>query len=69
MSGAESADGLRHIPATSYIVFSNVPKLEAINSKLREFNSMLSASHENSSRTLGEADVAPGGRLDTLLAR
>ena len=69
MNGAESARDLRHIPATSYIVYSNVPKLEAINSKLREFNSMLSASPDNRDMTLGEADVAPGGRLDILLAR
>ena len=69
MNGAESAKDLRHVPATSYIVYSSVPKLEAINSKLREFNSMLSASPENRSITLGEADVAPGGRLDMLLAR
>ena len=69
MNGAESAKDLRHVPATSYIVYSSVPKLEAINSKLREFNSMLSASPENRSITLGEADVAPGGRLDILLAR
>ena len=69
MNGAESAKDLRHVPATSYIVYSSVPKLEAITSKLREFNSMLSASTENRSITLGEADVAPGGRLDMLLAR
>ena len=69
MNGAGSAKDLRHIPAASYIVYSSVPKLEAINSKLREFNSMLSASPENRGMTLGEADVAPGGRLDILLAR
>ena len=65
--GADKAP--QHIPATSYIVFSNVPKLEAIRSKLCEFNSMLSALPEKISLTLGEADVAPGGTLDIVLAR
>ena len=69
MNGAESAKSLRNMPATSYIIFRNVPKLEAIKSKLREFNSLLSASPENRSMMLGEADVAPGSRLDMLLAR
>ena len=65
--GADKAP--QHIPATSYLIFGNVPKLEAIRSKLCEFNSMLSASPEKVSLTLGEADVAPGGTLDTVLAR
>lgn len=59
----------QHMPATSYIIFSNLPKLEAIRSKLCEFNSMLSASPEKASLTLGETDVAPGGTLDSVLAR
>ena len=59
----------QHIPATSYIIFSNLPKLEAIRSKLWEFNSMLSALPEKASLTLGETDVAPGGTLDSVLAR
>lgn len=64
-----SRNGVQHIPAASYIIFSNVPKLEAIRTKLCEFNSMLSASAEKVSLTLGEADVAPSGTLDALLAR
>ena len=69
MMGPGSSNSVQHIPAASYIIFSNVPKLEAIRTKLCEFNSMLSASAEKVSLTMGEADVAPGGTLDALLAR
>ena len=69
MMGPGLSDSVQHIPAASYIIFSNFPKLEAIRTRLCEFNSMLSASAEKVSLTLGEADVAPGGTLDALLAR
>ena len=69
MPGRGEGQSLQHIPATTYIIFSNVPKLEAIGTKLREFSSMLSALPDKAALTLGEADVAPGGSLDTLLAR
>lgn len=67
--GQGASPHLQHIPATTYIIFNNIPKLEGIRTKLMEFNSTLSASPEKSGLALGEAEVAPGGSLDTLLAR
>ena len=68
-SGQGASPHLQHIPATTYIIFNNIPKLEGIRTKLVAFNSMLSALPEKCGLALGEAELTPGCSLDTLLAR
>ncbi len=63
------APALTHIPAGVFYIFDSVPKLDAIGGKVREFSSGLSASPDSARLSLSEAEVAPGGVLDTLLAK
>lgn len=60
---------LAHIPAHNFYIFDSAPKLDAIGGKIREFSSGLSASGDTASLALSEAEVAPGGILDTLLGK
>ncbi|CAL8462941.1 g2475 [Coccomyxa elongata] len=67
--GNSRRPALTHIPAGVFYIFDSVPKLDAIGGKVREFSSGLSASPDTASLSLTEAEVAPGGGLDTLLAK
>lgn len=61
--------GLTHIPARNFYIFDTAPKADAIGGKIREFSSGLSASADTADLALSEAEVAPGGVLDTLLSK
>jgi hypothetical protein len=60
---------LAHIPASVFYIFDSAPKLDAIGGKVREFSSGLSASPDTVGLSLTEAEVAPGGALDSLLTK
>ncbi|GIL66282.1 hypothetical protein Vafri_19894 [Volvox africanus] len=53
-----------HIPCHTSLTFDNVPNLEALGRKIREFNSSLSSPQQ-----LSETDLAAGGPLDALLQK
>ncbi len=67
--GNSRRPALTHIPAGVFYIFDSVPKLDAIGGKVRGFSSGLSASPDTASLSLTEPEVAPGGTLDTLLAK
>lgn len=58
-----------HIPAKVFYIFDIAPKLDAVGGKIREFSSGLSAVPDTADLSLTEAEVAPGGSLDALLAK
>ncbi|GLC42085.1 hypothetical protein PLESTB_001066500 [Pleodorina starrii] len=67
--GGSSGAGLpfhspTHIPCHTLLTFDNVPNLEALGRKIREFNSALSSPQQ-----LSEAELASGGPLDSLLQK
>ncbi|PNW78780.1 hypothetical protein CHLRE_09g389912v5 [Chlamydomonas reinhardtii] len=63
-SGALPAHSLTHVPCHTYLTFDNVPNLEALGRKIREFNGALAAPQQ-----LTEPELAPGGALEALLAK
>ncbi|GFR47642.1 hypothetical protein Agub_g9384, partial [Astrephomene gubernaculifera] len=70
-SSSRSAGGLpafipTHVPCHTLLTFDNVPNLEALGRKIREFNSSESVP---APLRLSEQDLATGGPLDTLLQK
>ncbi|GIL93050.1 hypothetical protein Vretifemale_20531 [Volvox reticuliferus] len=68
-SGGQTSSGfpahtLAHIPCHTLLTFDNVPNLEALGRKIREFNAALSSPQQ-----LSETDLAAGGPLDALLQK
>lgn len=59
----------KHLPQTTFVKYDSLPKAAAVATKIREFNAVLAGLPDGAGLALGEAEVAPGGPLDGLIAR
>ena len=69
-AGPSPSRRLAHAPATTYLVYNQVPSREAIRRKVLEFSAALAAAAAaGAAGGLTEAEAAEGGPLDGLLDR
>ena len=66
---ASSSQASAHVPATTMLVFDNLPNTGAVGAKVRSLGQGLAAAADTSSMGLTEPEAAPGGTLDRLLSR
>jgi phospholipase A-2-activating protein len=59
---------VNHLPAKSFYLFETPPPAEGLRKKMGEFNQVLNSDPMTASLALGEAEMAEGGPLASLLA-